>query len=160
MCVVFQVPRLTYLLLVFHFVCKVKAFNAIPYYRDKVYDPDPDGSYTRAKLERLKRSRVTEQNVLGETNSTCFDSFPPDESNLFSEDFSVLLSFVPIDAFEQVKNSGKSSKKSANPEVVINANDKGLRMMNFVHELTTWRKISFICALVVGHPTKEVLSTK
>ena len=50
----FQVPRLTYLLLVFPFECKVKAFNAIPYYTDKVYDPDPDGSDTKAKLERLK----------------------------------------------------------------------------------------------------------
>ena len=56
-------------------------------------------------------------------------------TNLFSEDFSVLPSFVPMDAFEEVKNSGKSSKKSANAEVVINSNDKGLRMMNFVHEL-------------------------
>ena len=63
-------------------VCRVKTFNAIPYYWDKVYDPDP-GSYTRAKL---KRSIVTEQNVLGQTNpnSTRFDSFPPDESTLFS----------------------------------------------------------------------------
>jgi len=25
-------------------VCRVKAFNAIPYYGDKVYDPDPDES--------------------------------------------------------------------------------------------------------------------
>ena len=101
-------------------VCRVKTFNAIPYYRDKVYDPDPDGSYTKAKLERLKHSSETEQSVLGQTspNSRCFDSFPLDESTLFSEDFSVLPSFVPMDAFEQVKNSGKSSKKSANAEVL------------------------------------------
>ena len=146
-------------------VCRVKAFKAIPYYRDKVYDPDPDGSYTKAKLERLNSSSVTEQNILGQTSasSTCFDRFPPDESTLFSEDFSVLPSFVPMDAFEQVKNSGKSSKKSANAEVVINSNDKCLRMMNFLHELQVYNnveKISFICALVVGHPTKEMLSTK
>ena len=94
--------------------------------------------------------------VLGQTspNSTCFDSFPLDESIPFLEDFSVLPSFVPMDAFEQVKNSGKSSKKSANAEVVINSNDKGLGMMNFVHELQVYNnveKISFICALVVGH---------
>ena len=111
---------------VFSPVCRVKAFNAIPYYRDNVYDPDPDGIYTKAKLERPKCSSETEQNVLGQTspNSTCFDSVPPDESTLFSEAFSVLPSFVPMDAFEQVKNSGKSSKKSANAEVVINSNDK------------------------------------
>ena len=143
MCVVFQVPRLTYLLFVFPFVCRVKAFNAVRYYRDKVYDPDPDGSYTKAKLERYKRSRVTKQNVFGRTslNSTCFDSFPPDESNLFSEYFSVFPSFVPMDAFEQVENSGKSSKKSANAEVVINSIDKGLRMMNFVHELQVYNNV-------------------
>ena len=120
-----------------------KAFNAIPYYRDKVYDPDPDGSYTKAKLERLKCSSVTEQHGLDQTslNSTSFDSFVSDESNLFSEDFSVLPSFVPMDAFEQVKNSGKSSKKSANAEVVINSNDKGLHMMNFVHELQVYNNM-------------------
>ena len=39
---------------VYSSVCRVKAFNAIPYYRDNVYDPDPDGIYTKAKLERLK----------------------------------------------------------------------------------------------------------
>ena len=49
--------------------------------------------------------------------------------------------FVPMDAFEQVKNSGKSSKKSANAEVVINTNDKGLRMMNFVHELQVYDNV-------------------
>ena len=124
-------------------VCRVKAFKAIPYYRDKVYDPDPDGSYTKAKLERLNSSSVTEQNILGQTSasSTCFDRFPPDESTLFSEDFSVLPSFVPMDAFEQVKNSGKSSKKSANAEVVINSNDKCLRMMNFLHELQVYNNV-------------------
>ena len=78
-----------YLLFVFPFVFRVKAFNAIPYYRDKVYDPDPDGRYTKAKLERLQCSSETEQNVLGQTslNCTCFDSFPPDESNLFRKTF-------------------------------------------------------------------------
>ena len=43
-----------------------------------------------------------------------------------------------MDAFEQVKNSGKSIKKFANAEVVINSKDKGLRMMNFVHDLQVY----------------------
>ena len=120
--------------ILYSLVCRVKALNAIPYYRDKVYDPDPDGSYTKAKLERLKSSIVTEQNILGQTSpsSMCFDSFPPDESTLFSEKNPnpnpFLPSFVPMDAFEQVKNSGKSSKK-------------GLRMMNFVHELQVYNNV-------------------
>ena len=40
-----------------------------------------------------------------------------------------------MDAFEPVKNSGKSSKKPAYAKVVANSNDKGLRRMNCVHEL-------------------------
>ena len=120
----------------------MKAFNSIPYYRDKVYDPDPDRSYTKAKLDKLKRANDTVESALGQTIASSsvspFDSFPPDDSTLFSEDYSVLPSFVPMDAFEQVKNSGKSVKKFANAEVVINSNDKGLRMMNFVHELQVY----------------------
>ena len=33
---------------------RVKAFDAIPRYRDHVYDPDPEKSYTKAKVEKLK----------------------------------------------------------------------------------------------------------
>ena len=39
-----------------------------------------------------------------------------------------------MDAFEQVKNFGKSMKKFTNAAVVIKSNDKGLRMVNFVHD--------------------------
>ena len=107
------------------------------------------GFYFSSKIEKnkgdrnFKRSSATKQNVLGQTSliSTCFDSFPPDKFNLFSEDFSVLPSFVPMDAIKQIKNLGKSSKKSANAEVVINSNDEGLRMMNFVHELQVYDNV-------------------
>ena len=40
-----------------------------------------------------------------------------------------------MDAFEQVKNSGKSMKKFTNGAVVNNSNDKGLQMVNFGHDL-------------------------
>ena len=43
-----------------------------------------------------------------------------------------------MDAFEQVKNSGKSMKKFTNAAVVINSNDKGLRMVNFVRDLQVY----------------------
>ena len=43
-----------------------------------------------------------------------------------------------MDAFEQVQNSGKSMKKFTNAAVVINSNDKGLRMVNFVRELQVY----------------------
>ena len=70
------------------FVCfsRVKAFNSIPYYRDRVYDPDPERSYTKAKLEKLKRSNATVESAAKQTspNNSPFDSFPPDESTQFS----------------------------------------------------------------------------
>ena len=43
--------------------------------------------------------------------SSILDTFPPDETTQFSEDFSVLPTFVPMETFEQVKNSGKSIYK-------------------------------------------------
>ena len=58
---------------------------------------------------------------------------------LFSEDFSILPSFVPMDAFKQVRNCGKSVKKFANADVVINSNDKGFPMMSFVHDLQAYK---------------------
>jgi len=39
----------------------------------------------------------------------------------FRKTFFISPSFVPMDAFEQVKNSGKSVKKFANADVVINS---------------------------------------
>ena len=109
------------------FFFRVKAFNSIPHYRDRVYDPDPERSYTKAKREKLKRSNVTVESAVKQTSpdNSPFDSFPSDESTDFSEDFSILPSFVPMDAFEQDKNSGYSIKKFANAEVVINSNDEG-----------------------------------
>ena len=44
-----------------------------------------------------------------------------------------------MDAFQQIKNSGKSIKKYDNVEVVVNSNDKGLRMMRFVHDLQVYK---------------------
>ena len=41
----------SFLLLIWDFFLfwdRVKALNAIPYYREEVYDPDPDRSYTQA----------------------------------------------------------------------------------------------------------------
>ena len=118
----------------------MKTFNSIPYYRDKVYDPGPDRSYTKAKLDKLNWSNDTVESTPEQRSSSNlpFDTVPPDESMLFSEDFSILPLFVSMDAFKQVKNSGKSVKKFANADVVINSNDKGLRMMSFVHDLQVY----------------------
>ena len=84
---------------------RVKAFNAIPYYREKVFDPDPEKSYTKAKVEKLKTLNIeTVQTELSDQQanscSSILDTLPPDENTQFSEDFSVLPPFVPMDAFE------------------------------------------------------------
>ena len=77
---------------------------------------------------------------------------------LFSEDFYILPSFVPINAFEQFRNARKSVKKFANADIVKNSKDKGLPVMSFVHELQVYisaeKNLIYICALVVGLPTK------
>ena len=91
------------------FVCffffRVKAIKSIPYYRNGVYDLDPERSYTKTKLEKLKRPNATVESAVKQTSpdNSPFDSFLSDECTQFSEDFSILPSFVPMDAFEQLK---------------------------------------------------------
>ena len=109
----------SFLLLIWYFFLfrgRVKAFNAIPYYREKIYDPDPERSYTKPKVEKLKTLNIetVQTELIDQQASSCssiLDAFPPHENTQFSEDFSVFPPFVPMDAFEQVKNSGKSMKK-------------------------------------------------
>ena len=60
----------------------------------------------------------------------------------FQRTFLFCPPFVPMDAFEQVKNSGKSMKKFTNAAVVINSNDKGLQMLNFVRDLQAGGQLS------------------
>ena len=43
---------------------RVKAFTSIPHYRDRVYDPDPERSYRKTKLEKLKRSYATVESAV------------------------------------------------------------------------------------------------
>ena len=82
--------------------------TGIPRYRDQVYDPDPEKSYTKAKVEKLKTGSGTatfHEQIDGENlHSSIIDTFPADDNTQFSKDFSVLPPFVPMDAFEQVKN--------------------------------------------------------
>ena len=63
--------------------------------------------------------------------------FPADE--VFNYNFSVFPNFAPMDAFQHIKNSKKSIKKYDNGDVVVNSNDKGLRMMRFVHDLQVYK---------------------
>ena len=118
------------------FLRRVLAFNAIPRYRDNVYDPDPNKSYTKAKLNRDENRENMTPNV--STNSDAI-IFPPDESVLFNKNFTVLPNFVPMDAFQHLKNTAKTSKKHKNIDLTVNSNDKGFRMMTFVHDLEVYK---------------------
>lgn len=120
------------------------SFNAIPKYRDNVYDPDPEKSYTKAKLQRHSANNKKNRESNSSISSTAENPevlFPTDEeaNELFNNKFSVLPNFIPMDAFQHVKNSGKSIKKYDNVDAVVNSNDKGLRMMSFVHDLQVYK---------------------
>ena len=152
----------------FLFWSRVKAFNTIPYYREKVSDPDPERCYTKAKVEKLKTLNIetVQTELIDQQASSCssiLDTFPPHQNTQFSEDVSVLPPFVPMDAFEQVKTSGKSMKKFTNAAIVINSNGKGLRVVNFVHDLQVYNNgkiTSYTSVLAVGPPIRGMLNTR
>ena len=109
------------------------AFKAIPKYRDNVYDLDPEKSYTKAKIQRHlgnDKENVADNLSISSSAENPEVLFPADEvaDEVFNYNFSVLPNFVPMDAFQHIKNSGKFVKKYDNVDVVVNSNDKGLRM--------------------------------
>ena len=124
-----------------HYICRVLAFNALPRYRENAYDPDPDKSFTKEKLNRVENDENTAPNVADVTNLSNNDStvFPPDESTSFNNDYTVLPNFVPMDAFQHLKNKSKSLSKYKNIDVTVNSNDKGFQMMMFVHDLEVYK---------------------
>ena len=67
--------------------------------------------------------------------SSGFIHFPTEDS-AFKEDFSVLPVFVPTDTLDHLKECGKATKKSTPGEAVAEmSNNKGLRLLPFVHDL-------------------------
>ena len=108
---------------------------------DNVYDPDPEKSYTKAKHLGNYKENVADNLSISSSDETPEVLFPTDEvaNEVFNNNFSVLPNFVPMDAFQHIKNSGKSFKKYDNVDVVVNSNDKGLRIMRFVHDLQVYR---------------------
>ena len=50
-----------------------------------------------------------------------------------------------MNAFQHIKTSGKSIKKYDNVDVVVNSNDKGLRMMRFVHDVQVYKDPQNLC---------------
>ena len=106
----------------------------MPEIRQKVYDPDKDKSYTKAKATKCRKNAGNSGFI--EADLSCsFINFPTEDS-AFKEDFSVLPVFVPNDTLNILKECGKATKKSTPGEAVAEmSSTKGLRLLPFVHDL-------------------------
>lgn len=101
--------------------------------REKVYDPDPDRVYSKAKQEKSKKE-YCESNEDNLARNQMLD-FPQLDSG-FTTDFASLPSFFPNDCLEHLKNCGKSIKnKSENEALAEEATAKGLKLLGFVHDV-------------------------
>ena len=123
------------------FICfvihRVKNLNAMPEVRDKVYDPDPEKVFTKAKLAQLQESQ---QDTVTKDKSSEFRQFPDDST--FHKDYSVLPLFVPTDTLDHLKECGKTTKKSLSTDAIAEmSSSKGLRLMPFVHDLEVSRPV-------------------
>lgn len=117
---------------------RVRNLNAMPEVREKIYDPDPNKAYTKAKLAKLRENNNNLAAAAIHNESTnSFLKFPSNDS-AFSKDFSVLPIFVPTDTLDHLKRCGKTTKKSADDEAVVEmSSSKGLKMIPFVHNMET-----------------------
>ena len=109
----------------------------MPEVRDKVYDPDPEKVFTKAKLAQLQESQ---QDTVTKDKSSEFRQFPDDST--FHKDYSVLPLFVPTDTLDHLKECGKTTKKSLSTDAIAEmSSSKGLRLMPFVHDLEVSRPV-------------------
>ena len=76
----------------------------------KIYDPDPDKSFSKAKLARLNEElRGNGENASATANH--FENFPTSDS-VFADDFTALPKFVLLDTLAHLQNCGKNTTKS------------------------------------------------
>ena len=137
----------------------------MPEVREKVFDPDPNKAFTKAKLAKLRENGINCSNAEVENDaSASLGKFPSDDS-AFNKDFSILPVFVPTDTLDHTQKCGKSTKKSVDGDAIAEmSSSKGLRMVSFVHDMEVFAKLAkemlFILELYVGHLIENVSSTK
>ena len=114
--------------------------SAIPKYRDNLQDPDPGKSYTKAKLQSLQENIENISQNQGNSNTKLIS--PQDEraDDYFHKNLLVLPHIVPSDAFQYERITGKLSKKYTNVDAAMNSNEKGIRMIQFVHDLQVYKE--------------------
>ena len=148
------------------FYDRVLAFKVISkYILDNIYDPDPEKSYTKVKLRHLESDH---ENVADNLSVSSLAKnpgvlFPTDEvaNEVFNNNFSVLPNLFRWIHFSILKMP--SIKKYDNVDIVVNSNDKGLRMMIFVHDLQVFKDLQknyILWKPAVGPLTREIVSTK
>lgn len=111
------------------------AVYAMPEVRDKVYDPDPNRVFIKAKLAQIQESHHNVNSAQDKSRAPGFRQFPVDDS-AFNRDYSVLPVFVPTDTLDHLKECGKTTKKSLSTDAIVEmSSSKGLRLMLFLHDL-------------------------
>ena len=102
------------------FICSlaygVKNLNAVSEVRDKVYDPDPNKVFTKAKFAQLEKSHCKVDTA--QDGLPGFRQFAVDDS-AFNKDYSALPVFVPTDTLNHLKECGKTTKKSLSTDAVV-----------------------------------------
>ena len=102
----------------------------------KIYDPDPEKSFTKAKVARLKQKHTDSSVPVDiETVATNHINKFPTADSAFTDDFSLLPKFVPTDTLEHLKNCGKNTGRKSEDTFVEFASSKGLRLLPFVHDV-------------------------
>ena len=86
---------------------------SIPKYCDIVYDTDPEKSYAKAKLKKYieyDKENVADNSSISSLTENPELLLPRDEvaNEVFNNNFSFFPNFVPMDACQHIKNSGKS----------------------------------------------------
>ena len=110
-------------------ICFLRVKNLEEMKEIKIYDPDPERSFTKAKLAR--RPRNEEQRENGETASDAANHFRNYSTvdSAFGDGFTVLPTLIPTNTLEHLKNCEKNTRKSADA-VAEFASSKGLRMLS------------------------------
>jgi hypothetical protein len=138
----------------------------MPEVREKVFDPDPNKAFTKAKLAKLRENGINCSNAEVENDaSASLGKFPSDDS-AFNKDFSILPVFVPTDTLDHtiLKSAGSQPKNLLMVTLLLRCQVR--KDFEWFHLCTIWKlaklakEMLFILELYVGHLIENVSSTK